>query len=214
MEYIFKEDTKIIRKSYISGNKEIEKIILPEKVPLTIASRAFENCVNLKEITLSENINFIGNKVFFNCINLERVNFKANVKEISDSMFYNCISLKKIIIPEGIEKINKCAFFKCTNLEEVILPNSLKEIEDGAFMNCPSLKEIMLPKNVKISAIVFDCSLKKIYVTAETFDNLSDLVKSIHKGSFKNYPTLDELLESGKSFREISNIYKINETIR
>ncbi len=208
MEYIFKENIKIIRKSYISGNKEIDKIVLPTTNPLTIGTRAFENCVNLKEITLSENINFIGNKVFFNCISLEKVNFKANVKEISNSMFYNCISLKKIVIPEGIEKINKCAFYKCANLEEVILPNSLKEIEDGAFMMCPSLKEIMLPRNVKISSIVFDCSLKNIYVTAETFDNLSDLVKSIHKNSFKNYPTLDELLDKGKSFKEISSILK------
>ena len=94
-KYIIKSGTE--KKEFFNRlYKEAEYIILPNEKPLTIESRAFENCINLKEITLSENINFIGNKVFFNCISLEKVDFKANVKEISEGMFYNCDLLESL----------------------------------------------------------------------------------------------------------------------
>ena len=213
-EYIIKSGTE--KKEFFDRlYKEAEYIILPEDNPLKIENNAFEHCEKLKEITIPSNVTFLGSKAFYWCTDLEKVNLKANIKEINQYTFYYCKSLKEIVLPEGIEIINVSAFCNCRNLEKVILPNSLKWIETSAFSSCPKLKEIFIPKNTHINGRPFERdTIESIYIDSETLSSCQSVFISAYKDKIKNYPTLDELLESGKSLREISNIYKINETIR
>ena len=212
-KYIIKSGTE--KKEFFNRlYKEAEYIILPEDNPLKIENNAFEHCEKLKEITIPSNVTFLGSKAFYWCTDLEKVNLKANIKEINQYTFYYCKSLKEIVIPEGIEIINVSAFFFFFNLKKVILLNSLKWIETSAFSSCPKLKEIFIPKNTRINGKPFGRDIESIYIDSETLSSCQSAFISAYEDKIKSYPTLDELLESGKSLKEISNIYKTNETIR
>lgn len=102
-----------------------------EGKPVTkIASSAFENCNNIKEICLP-NLKEIESRAFMNCQSLKSISFE-NVEKISESAFENCINLTNIEIPQ-IKIIENFAFNNCENLKNVTLNQNISYIGEKAF---------------------------------------------------------------------------------
>ena len=66
---------------------------------------------------MSESIEIIGNNAFENCENLKTVTIPNPVTNIGDSCFSYCTSLKEIYMSKSIEIIGNYAFEECENLK-------------------------------------------------------------------------------------------------
>lgn len=117
----------------------------------------FYNCRNLDNVTLGENLEFIGSGcfsgtgfkefklpeglttvypyTFSNCDSLNSVTLPSTVKTIGDGAFYNCQMLSNVDMNTGLTDIQNSAFYGCTSLEEVSIPATVKSIGYGAFSN-------------------------------------------------------------------------------
>ena len=203
-----------------------------------IPHEIFNNCKFLKSVTLPNSIACIDFKAFFNCNMLEEVNLSDSITTINFGAFCECKSLEKIKLSNSIEKICRIAFSNCTSLENIDLPNSIKCLEPHIFAGCTSLKKIVLPasiehidcfhfQNTSLEEIIIKSnnqlsedllcycnSAKKIYITKKAYNNSPNFIKNCKDGKIEIEiidKSLDELLEEGKSLREISNIYKEQE---
>ena len=166
----------------------------------------------LTEVTIPENLKYIGGYSFHFCYNLKTVNYNAinaenisaaenilttpcfdmfvenlmigeNVKKIDEGLFYS-IGIKSVRIPNSVEMIGDSAFSWNTNLTTVTGGENLKEIGDLAFLNCINLNSFNFEKN-----------LKKIGYSAFSYTGLEEItlnqnIKSIGKYSFYNCSNL------------------------
>ncbi len=132
--YIIVGDEAIITDvdTSISGD-----ITIPQKfgdyTVTTIDEYAFQLCRNITEITIGDNITYIGYEAFGSCFGLKNVTIGNNVTTIYDSAFFNCTKLESIIIPDSVTYIGNCAFGSCTSLNDIRLPDSTTTIGNGAF---------------------------------------------------------------------------------
>lgn len=117
----------------ISGNTEVEHIIIPDSV---MSVDGFKDCTNLKEITIPDKVTFLDYSAFENCTSLETVKLAANLKAISKQTFKGCTSLKSIELPEKVVSVDSEAFCNCTNLETVFFPKGIKDIEPDILKGC------------------------------------------------------------------------------
>lgn len=110
-------------------DKENTIITIPEMIRnyqvTEIASNAFQNCMNLKQITLPNSL-----------------------KAIGSNAFENCSSLTKFALPKGLEKTGYGIFKNCTSLKEINFDKETTKLPDRLFSECSSLKVITLPDNI------------------------------------------------------------------
>ncbi len=163
---------------------------------------AFQKCINLTSVTISENVTSIGNSAFYGCDNLTSVIFPNSVTSIGNSAFSKTPWLAKkqkenplvivndilidgtacsgdIIIPESVTVIGDGAFITCTDLTSVTIPNSVTVIEDNAFWYCTNLSTISISDNVtSIGAHVFT------YCTSLISVDIPNSVTKIGWGAF------------------------------
>ncbi len=154
-----------------------------------IGANAFYNCASLKEITLSSELTFIGEEAFAECEKLEKINVKPNNKlsYINSYAFKHCVSLQSVdFSPANIDCVAIFAFEDCKNLFEITFDN-VKRIYDNVFDGCGALSRIIIPEKV--------CKENEYFYTK-------------YKDKIINSKSLEALIDSGKSFREISKIYK------
>ena len=85
----------------------------------------FDDCENLRSVSLPEGITEIGQWCFRNCSALTKVSFPSSLKTIGEDAFRGCISLKSVSLPEGLLRLEEYAFADCSSLTEVTLPKSL-----------------------------------------------------------------------------------------
>lgn len=130
-----------------------------------LADRVFDSVWQLREVTLPNSVETIGNEVFSYCGNLRAFNGKfasqdghllikdgrilasallgvtefevpGSVRIIDDHAFSQKYNLQSLTISEGVQQIKEYAFIGCSNLREVSLPNSLTELGKSAFEGC------------------------------------------------------------------------------
>ena len=126
-----------------------------------IASQAFQNCTQLKAITIPC-VNVIGNRAFSGCTSLQRVAM-CRPNTIGEYAFSNCISLQCVAFPDpptgtntdsivttpaSLAYMGNSAFENCYNLETVSLPATIGNIGSYAFWRCNRLTTINLPMSI------------------------------------------------------------------
>lgn len=117
----------------ISGNTEIEQVIIPDSVTQV---DGFENCTNLKAIKIPDGVTFLDYSAFENCASLETVQLPAGLTAVRGETFKGCTSLKSVELPEQVVSVDSEAFCNCTNLETLYFPKGIKEIEPDILKGC------------------------------------------------------------------------------
>lgn len=141
----------------LKGCSSIEKITIPDSLTslesydyderTNLPYGAFQDCSNLKEITINSALESIPANTFRNCTNLENIQLPDSITYIGDYAFaYTAIS--NITIPKAVQQIGNYAFIN-TNLNEIFLEgNSMLYIGNRIFDDCDKLEIIHCRKYV------------------------------------------------------------------
>lgn len=142
------EVTSVIYQA-LTGNRKITELHVPGTVKV-IESSAFEGCINLKKISLSEGLAEIGDYVFQDCTSLKDCVLPQTVSKLGEAVFRGCDHLKSIVLPQCLTEIPYKMFMGCFKLQSVNIPASVKHIGDYAFCNCTMLRQLSIPDSAKI----------------------------------------------------------------
>lgn len=177
-----------------------------------IECEVFKDAMNLEEIYIPENVEYIGERAFHGTIWLEEQS-KASHFVIVNNMLIDASACKgRVVIPDYIKIVSGWAFANCFALDEVIFSSQKTVIEEYAFRNCINLKKVItadgkeykltkisdrndetLPKNVK--QIFMDClncfKTDENNALVECTGNISNLIlidgiTEIHDKVFKD----------------------------
>lgn len=163
----------IISNTYENG---IGKIVFDGNIT-TIPNYAFEDCVNLTNITIPNNVTLIGKDAFKNCHSLINITIPNSVTSIEETAFWYCSNLKSVIIGDSVTSIGSYAFYGCSSLTafhgkyasvdnrclvkngklivcapygltEYFIPSDVTSIGIYAFGDCRSLTNIIIPNSI------------------------------------------------------------------
>lgn len=159
-----------------SGCTSLETVEIQEGIK-EIGFAAFEDCENLKSISLPDSIIDLGSynessvgrvktssSLFARCKQLKYVKLPKNLRELGSSIFFDCSALETVVMPEHTSGIGSSAFYNCASLKNINIPDGVKFIDAGfsygTFENCNVLKSIVLPDSIEeIGSGAFkDCS--------------------------------------------------------
>ena len=122
-----------------------------------IGSDMFSDNVQLREATIPEGVERIGDRLFAHCDALESVCLPGSLEDrVGKATFKDCSALTKAVLGEGIRIIGDEMFAGCTSLMSIDLPASVQRIGNEAFRNCAALKTIRVHGQVTFGDRVFD----------------------------------------------------------
>ena len=152
---------------YINSNEititgcttDVTEIEIPKEIdgyPVTvIGDFAFDNCKNLKNITIPDSIVAISCSAFDECslltdfyVDTNNTNYCSvngvlfNKSKTTIVRYPLGKSNNTYTIPNYVSIIDYYAFYRCNNLESITVPNSLTTVLEAAFFYCPKLTNI------------------------------------------------------------------------
>lgn len=128
-----------------AGNDSVEEVILPSGIRV-IEKGAFEDCVNLKSVTLPDTLETISDFAF-RYTALSSIELPDSVAYIGMYAFY-LTHIESVTIPSGVSTIERYAFYGIQELKTVKLSERLSSIGERAFGGCRSLKTVEIYENV------------------------------------------------------------------
>lgn len=165
-KYDFNTRKNVVAPNAFAHCTNLEEISLPNDI-VFIGNNAFECCRRLSMITIPNSVTAIDSKAFYECSGLQEIRIPDSVATIGSYAFFGCSRLASAVLPSGLTQINTSMFEECSSLSAVDIPEGVERIGENAFCGCRRLQTVNLPKSVeRISAGVFSgCSmLKAIYV--------------------------------------------------
>ncbi len=127
----------------LSGFSSLREVSVPDDVTF-IGEAAFGGCYSMEKFNMPSKTEYIGVSAFLKCEKLDAA-LPEGVKEICDSAFMGCSSLTEINVPDTTERIGKLAFSECSAVTKAVLRNCKKGIGKNLFDKCSSLEELTLP---------------------------------------------------------------------
>ena len=137
---------------YKGTGRPKESLSIPEGT-IGVAAGAFENLLDLIDVTMSNTVKYICSDAFEGCKNLGCLYLSNNL--ISLGGFRDCSGLSSITIPNSVTTIDVCAFEGCSGLTSITIPNSVTYIGMEAFRNCTGLTSVIIGSNVTFDENVF-----------------------------------------------------------
>ncbi len=200
-------------------DKNLKKVVIPTAIdrnPVTkIASNAFKNANNIKELIIPDSVKTIELGAFTGVSNLEKITMpfvgkdkkpflppefeyhlgyifgaESYLNSYEADVFYIPNSLKEVVLTDTL-LVGRHAFDKANSVEHITLPDTLQIISDYAFYRAGGLKEITIPSSVTsigLFAFASTPSLEKI-----VFEPNSSVTK-IEAGAFMEIPKLTTLI--------------------
>ena len=211
------EKTKLLQ--YPLGKTQ-DSYTVPNGV-IDINYNAFENCENLKSVTLPESVKAFDFSVFFSCPYLLNIYVSDNNSVYSDidGVLFNRDKTKLIfyphgregayVVPDGVTDIGASAFRDCNSLLSVEFPDSLLNIQSFAFGSCISIENISFSNNLKSlgSSAFENCiSLKNVKFS----NNLESIGSMAFSGcsSLADIKLPDNIKEIGNNFLQNTAYYQ------
>ena len=197
------------------SNLEIKSGVL-ENTGYSGTTQLYRDCVKLKTVSLTGNMEYIPDGMFESAEYLETIKIPSTVTAISSDAFKDCSSLQQITIPEAVTSIGNSAFAGCSALTSLVIPANVEDIGFYAFGHCDNLSNVEIKsdnlKNVGISgstSIFQDCiSLEKVRMTGKLESipssmfadsqyiqsvELPSTIKEIPSGAFWNCSSLNQI---------------------
>lgn len=216
---VLPESLLIIDSSAFENCKDLKEVVFNKNLEI-IKDYAF-SYTSLENVVLPENLKYIG-ETFAYINNLKSVEFLGKDTIIESRAFMGDFKLKNIKLPENLKVIKLNTFFNCASLEEITLKN-VEEIQSHAFFNNINLKKMVFPStltyfnpdflDVNNAYLPSTSDFGKNTYTDKKVEiiNMSDIISE----NFSTNPriilkdcSLDALIETGKSFKEINKITK------
>lgn len=165
-----------------------DKNVTDVKIPATygsakvghIADFAFENCKQLKQVTIPEGIKTIGSDAFSGCNSLASVKIPASVTYVAPRAFYSCDALTKIEVEDGNERYESIDGVLYDKIDKVIvaypmgLASECYTVKEGtltigsnAFAVASKLETVVLTDSVTVieERAFSACSVKSLYMS-------------------------------------------------
>lgn len=181
---------------------------------LGIGSNAFRN-IQFEEITLSDNLEYIGNNAFSGNRKLKKIVIPNGIT-LGNSIFADNFNLEEVTLPSDLEVIPSRAFYNNLKLKEIELPMTLKAIGNEAFKDS-RLTEVTIPSELTyFGNDVFSGTKIKELVFPETLTTLGSLSNMRELTSFNipnNITTLPNNFLRGNSSLDNFNVPIQIETI-
>ncbi|MBO5343224.1 MAG: leucine-rich repeat protein, partial [Ruminococcus sp.] len=136
--------------------KDIVKVVV-EKGVTGIEVAAFSYCTNLKSVTISDDIMYIGPYAFCGCTSLESIVIPDGVTDIEYSTFRDCINLTSVTLPESIIEIGHSAFEGCEKLASITLKNPECVIDD-------------VENTIPDTTVIYGCENSEVQAYAEKYN--------------------------------------------
>lgn len=189
------------------AKSSIKKVEFSDETKNTVCTKAFKNVTSLQSVELAYcftygNISTIDASAFEGCVNLTDINLSDKLTTIDGLAFYNT-GLTEITVPASLTKITTASAagknvgpFAGGVLRKVTFADGVTKSLQGMFMGTTSLEEVVLPKSLKtIDQNAFkDCSsLKKLSVGKSGGENVLDTVETINAGAFNGCSSLETL---------------------
>lgn len=171
-----KEGVEVIADE-VFARMDIETVKMPNSVT-HVGSYVFQDCPNLRSVTLSENMVHLGEGVFFGCQSLCKLNLPKGIRNINNYAFNNCNSLDEIVLPDGLVRIGEGTFRFC-RVTKFSVPSTVIEIGNEAFCGCDWLIELHLPNSILSMGkdIIKDCpALKRIIIKKGSHLRMKELL--------------------------------------
>ena len=156
-QYAFKGCSALGRVEILSGmttlgayaftESGITEIVLPEGLQ-TVEYDAFNNCTNLRSVSLPSTLQDLGSSTFYNCSALTAITLPQSLTKIGSQCFYGCSGLTEIEIPSQVTSIEWGTFQNCTALKSVTMYEGLTSVGASAFSGCEALTQVTLPESV------------------------------------------------------------------
>ena len=156
--YAFRESN-----DFVGGHHKLTSVTMANNIT-AIEESAFENCINLQSIKISNRTVYVGVNAFANCLSLTSVTLSSNLEEIRDGAFMNCEKIGQISLGSKLKKIGNGAFAGCTTLSSVTIPDAVTSIGNESFKNCPALNTVKFGIDLeKIGESAFEnCAALKV----------------------------------------------------
>lgn len=169
--------------NYAFSGCGIESLVIPDGVE-EIVHTAFENCTNLKMVTIGKSLK---NSTFIrsdsNCP-VETVWIKSPIAY----KYVDCPNtLKEVILGEEVTEIGRSAFAYNKCITSIHIPGNVKTIGDNAFSLCSALKTVEFEEGVETIKGAFP----ECYVLEEPI--LPNSLKTICRNAF-GYNTFERLV--------------------
>lgn len=123
-----------------------------------INENCFNNCINLKELIISDNVTNVGAYSLNNLISLSKLTIGKSVEELDYKLFQGTYNIDDLIVVDNnyyYDSRNNCNAIVETLTNKVIygtkntiIPDSIEVIGQYAFYNNTNLKNIVIPQNV------------------------------------------------------------------
>lgn len=138
----------LIGPSAFKGCKDLISVALPETLT-RIEHRAFEQCSNLRQMFIPENVRFIGKRAFSSCLMCYSFKLPFHLKKIGSHAFFKCQNVKQVTLPPNISKIGESVFESCHKLERLIFPDLLLHIPSRTCFECLKLSHVGFPNRIE-----------------------------------------------------------------
>ncbi len=150
---------------------------------VAIAPKAFQNVVNLREVTLPSATKYIGDMAFQHATSITQLSGEG-IMAIGNRTFQGCTSIENMNIMAALQYIGTEAF-RSSGISDITFAHSLLEIGPGAFADCPRLATITVENAARAYFKVgnyafYNCPM------LENFDwnTANDTVTTIGDGAF------------------------------
>ena len=184
----------VLSKEAFRENEDLQEVVMPDCIK-TVRGGAFENCINLKKVHLSEKISAIVKNTFAGCTGLEEVNIPDNTKELKAGTFSKA-PLKKLHIGESLQMIEAGSFYM--GKDEPIYENG--ELKTYRVLKGRDTEEITIDPNNKYLKVVdsmilsSDGKMLLVMMGGEEKCIIPEGVEIIQKGAFSKQAELKEVV--------------------
>lgn len=134
-EYEFRDGGAVIL-GYSGSDVNLSIPLAFDNISVTeIADSAFENNVDIVQVSMPSTIVRIGKRAFSGCSRLTAVNISSGLKSIGERAFAWCTGLTYFTLPADLEVIEQYAFDNCENIVyfQDLTGNSLHWVGKNAF---------------------------------------------------------------------------------